>query len=199
MAYKDKDTRKLYDAKNKDKRKAIQNKYYWKHHEEQLARHAKYRIENREKISASQTEYRAKNKEKLKSKNREYYKNNGERVRACARKSKMIRKYGITPEVYKDMFVYQEGACAICGTPPPIDRKLAVDHDHLTGKVRGLLCQKCNVVLGGANDSIEILTKAIKYLKDSGGAYHIDTMAAQELHSVWTAAQLAAGQEALPL
>ena len=82
-----------------------------------------------------------------------------------ARKCKMARKYGITPEEYTAMFLSQNGVCAICGTPPEAHKKLAIDHNHITGKVRGLLCYKCNVMLGSANDSIVILNASIDYLK----------------------------------
>lgn len=59
------------------------------------------------------------------------------------------------------------GLCDICGTEKPgyAGRRLCIDHDHSTGIVRGMLCQKCNVGLGNFNDNLELLEKAIKYLK----------------------------------
>ncbi len=74
--------------------------------------------------------------------------------------------YGLTLEEYQDMVEAQEGRCAICGTdnPTPHDR-LYVDHDHVTGKVRGLLCQKCNLALGLFKDSRDVLGSAILYLE----------------------------------
>jgi hypothetical protein len=56
--------------------------------------------------------------------------------------------YGITPEQYDEMLSAQGGTCAICAAPPRPSRRLAVDHDHQTGKIRGLLCGLCNVSLG---------------------------------------------------
>ena len=56
--------------------------------------------------------------------------------------------------------------CAICGTEFNEKNKGFVDHSHITNEVRGLLCSKCNSLLGMANDDIEILKKAIEYLKD---------------------------------
>lgn len=71
---------------------------------------------------------------------------------------------GMTTEQYDTLFRRQGGVCAICGTAPR-SRRLAVDHDHGNGKVRGLLCKRCNHhLLGGAHDSIELLRKAIDYL-----------------------------------
>lgn len=60
-------------------------------------------------------------------------------------------KYGIdfTPEQYESMHKLQGGVCKICGRPEPASgRRLAVDHDHRTGEVRGLLCTKCNTTVG---------------------------------------------------
>lgn len=73
------------------------------------------------------------------------------------------RKLGVTPEQYEQMLEQQSGVCAIC-EQPEINRELAVDHDHKTNKVRGLLCNNCNQMLGRAKDNIRILTKAIEYL-----------------------------------
>lgn len=73
--------------------------------------------------------------------------------------------YGITKEQYLDLKKEQKGRCAICGkafTAPPL-----VDHNHVTGKIRKLLCCPCNSVIGFAKDSIVILKKAIQYLKEN--------------------------------
>jgi len=77
-------------------------------------------------------------------------------------KYRLKHDYGITLEEYNKILIEQNSVCAICGR---IDiRKLSVDHDHLTKKVRGLLCYKCNLMLGFANDSIPLLEKAIHYI-----------------------------------
>ena len=75
-------------------------------------------------------------------------------------------KYGgMTTEQYDMLLKRQQGCCAICGTAPRT-RRLAVDHDHKTGKVRGLLCKRCNHnLLGAAHDQIPLLRKAIAYLQ----------------------------------
>lgn len=81
------------------------------------------------------------------------------------------RYFGITKEQYFEMHDQQGCVCAICKQPEcSVDRqskkvrRLAVDHCHTTGKIRGLLCSKCNTSLGGFKDSIELLNKAINYL-----------------------------------
>ena len=71
-------------------------------------------------------------------------------------------KYGITDEEYDSLLIKQVARCAICNEHV----KLCVDHDHNTGKVRGLLCNTCNAGLGMFKDSIRLLAGAIVYLQD---------------------------------
>lgn len=82
---------------------------------------------------------------------------------------RMKNKYGITLEQYNEMLERQNGVCAICEqdetrTARGIIRSLAVDHDHETGEVRGLLCASCNQILGFARDNPEVLRSAATYL-----------------------------------
>jgi len=78
---------------------------------------------------------------------------------------RILAMYGVSYAALVDQF---EGKCGICGRSQSIFRKrLAVDHDHLTGRVRGLLCQQCNHGLGNFKDSIALLEKAKAYLGDS--------------------------------
>jgi len=70
--------------------------------------------------------------------------------------------YSLTPEEFTYMVLEQGGVCGICGLVPSA---LFVDHDHVTNKVRGLLCQKCNSGIGFLGDSVEGLEKAVNYLK----------------------------------
>ena len=76
-------------------------------------------------------------------------------------------KYGLTEKEYKNLFVKQNNRCAICGCEFTENNKGFVDHNHKTKKVRGLLCTKCNTILGMANDNISILENSIKYLKET--------------------------------
>ena len=81
-------------------------------------------------------------------------------------KKSRYTKYGITEQKYIDLFNAQEGCCAICGTHQAnLVKSLAIDHCHSKGHVRGLLCTKCNLLLGYANDNEEILLAAINYLR----------------------------------
>ncbi len=83
----------------------------------------------------------------------------------------MKKRYGISVKQYQKLFNFQRGVCAICGGKETRKNKhtkickLSIDHDHETNKIRGLLCSKCNSVLGLVNDNPKILIKAIEYLK----------------------------------
>lgn len=83
--------------------------------------------------------------------------------RTCLEHSKLARLYNLTPERYEQMHAEQGGLCAGCREEKP----LVVDHDHVTGQPRGLLCHNCNLSLGHAQDSTEILKGLIYYLERS--------------------------------
>ena len=90
---------------------------------------------------------------------KEYYRNRS-----------LVGRYGITLQEYNEMLIDQDYSCKVCKVHEKYNdcgRQLAVDHCHDTGKVRGLLCQKCNVGLGLFRDNISFLAEAIKYLEDN--------------------------------
>jgi len=74
------------------------------------------------------------------------------------------KRYGMTRQEYADILAEQDGLCSICKQPEQ-NRRFSVDHCHDTGKIRGLLCSKCNTALGLFNDNIDSLVNAIDYLR----------------------------------
>jgi len=93
-------------------------------------------------------------------------------VRLRNMKSHLKNKFGLTIEDYMSMFNKQSGQCIICGVKPEEytgtskkHKTLHVDHDHITNKVRGLLCHDCNVGLGSFRDNIQNLANAMSYLQ----------------------------------
>lgn len=87
--------------------------------------------------------------------------------KACCRSSEFnpgLSKYGLDQQTYDALVASQNGQCAICGSEAP----LAIDHDHITNKVRGLLCRNCNIGIGHFRDSERHLERAIAYLKKTG-------------------------------
>lgn len=84
--------------------------------------------------------------------------------------NRLWRKFGMTLEEYDDLLVNQGGGCAICDkTPEENGKRLAVDHDHETGEIRGLLCSTCNHALGLMREDPDLLQEAADYLRDYGG------------------------------
>jgi hypothetical protein len=83
------------------------------------------------------------------------------------RREWLLALYGLKPADYDAMLAAQGGACAICGEPGKTwaDRNLNVDHDHETNKVRGLLCGRCNCMLGYARDRTDVLERGAAYLR----------------------------------
>ena len=76
------------------------------------------------------------------------------------------RTFGISLTQYDSMLIAQNGRCAICLDKVTPAKALSVDHNHETGKVRQLLCHLCNVMLGSARESEDILMRAISYLRN---------------------------------
>ena len=133
---------------------------------------------NKEKAKQIASENYHKNKDQINSKRRQDRLINPEKLRAQARanydpiKGKVSgwRAAGIknmTYERYLEMLKNQNDCCAICNThKDSLKRQLAVDHCHITNEARGLLCDACNGGIGKLRDSIVMLKKAIKYLKN---------------------------------
>lgn len=88
------------------------------------------------------------NKAKRRAYTKLYYEKNRARIRLrdkpLFRARALMSKYGLTPRQYDAMLLKQGGVCAICLQPPPAARNLAVDHNRGTGRIRGLLCYRCN-------------------------------------------------------
>lgn len=101
-----------------------------------------------------------KHRESIIKKTREYALSHPE----MRRKIQIKHQYGISQEYYENISNSQNGFCAICGKKPT-KNVLYIDHCHATNKIRGLLCIKCNSLLGFCNDNISVLNSAITYLQ----------------------------------
>jgi hypothetical protein len=143
-------------------------------------------VKNHKKhVLAYARKYRKKNWEKTIKRQREWFRNhpsykkdeNGKTIQKYLDTStscQMLKNYGITLKEYDEMFAKQNGLCFICGNPEKVIcksgklKRLAIDHNHRTGKIRKLLCDDCNVGLGKFRDNIIVMERAIQYLKDHG-------------------------------
>lgn len=76
----------------------------------------------------------------------------------------ILKTYGITSEQYEALYAAQGGSCFICQRAKGISKKLAVDHDHQSGFVRGLLCTTCNKILGHLRDDDYAAARIVSYL-----------------------------------
>ncbi len=125
--------------------------FKWENLEKSFSIGIKVDYSNREEVLSYQKEYRKQRPEINKD-------------------SYLQKRYGISIKEYKEMLDSQNGVCAICycGETAMKNGKplsLAVDHDHTTGDVRGLLCSKHNTGIGGFDDNIEHMKSAIAYLE----------------------------------
>ena len=124
-------------------------------------RNRKWRLNNREKSNEASKKWKDCNKERVKKTAKEWYIKN----KLKQRDYQLQYDYNITLEEYNKLFEKQNGNCAICGKHQSYLKKgLSVDHDHVTGKIRGLLCNNCNAGIGLLKDDIKLLTIAINYL-----------------------------------
>ena|SRR3990170_1348221 len=135
----------------------------------------------REANTAYQCEYARTHQEAKRATRRKYYRTHREARSTAAReyqrspkgqafsRERHLQSYGLTPEQYAEMLVEQKGVCAVCGKPETAQSRLgtpyslAVDHDHETGAVRGLLCGTCNAALGMLGDSSEMILNLLSY------------------------------------
>ncbi len=120
---------------------------------------------NREEKNKYQQEWRKNNRDKYlgyreKEKSHPNYKDWG-------RRSKLKKNFNLSLEDYNDMFNKQNGECACCGVhQSSLSISLAVDHCHKTGKIRKLLCKRCNLVLGLVEEDINLLLNLINYISE---------------------------------
>jgi hypothetical protein len=122
-------------------------------------------LKNPEKVAGYKRRYAEDNPEKVESARKAWRETNPEAHALSARKSHLKTNFGITIEVYDAMLLAQKGRCKICGGNQSARyRYFDVDHDHVTLKVRGLLCRTCNRALGYFERDLAWLKVALAYL-----------------------------------
>lgn len=141
------------------------------------------RVRNSEYDKAYRRKYYAERKVELNKKRAVWGRANRERVRKSQREryarckdnhfwTKLRSMYDLSKEQYEKMLVDQNGVCKVCGCKDPESKRnrgrdgLSVDHCHVTGKIRGLLCTGCNIAIGQAKESPERLEKLAAYLRN---------------------------------
>ncbi len=119
------------------------NGYYHNNEEERREYSRKYKKDNPQQI----IDYELMNKEKRRLQHQEAH---------------LLRSYGISKDIFDGLFILQKKKCLICKKDL---ESYCVDHDHKTGEFRGLVCKRCNTVMGFVDDDISILNNMIKYLR----------------------------------
>jgi hypothetical protein len=123
--------------------------WYWAHREQALASMKRWRQENPDKKRASALNWSKEHPERVRANMRAYHRRT--RLREC----------GSTEEEADCLLVLQENKCYICRR----EVKLTIDHNHVTGKFRGLICSRCNTFLGFIKDDWHVFQRGIDYLR----------------------------------
>lgn len=166
--------------------------YYINNHNKIMSKEKEYRENNKEQIKQQRKNYEINNKEKVRNRHKQYYLNNKEKVQEYHKqyyiknkeyvdnrskkwkvnnKNKVFNimlkyKYGITVEQKNQMIIIQNNKCACCKDPLDNNpRNVCIDHDHITGKLRKVLCQKCNKSLGIMEENVDKISKLLEYAK----------------------------------
>ena len=149
--------------RDKAKQKARASAYYRANKEAIKARVAKWAADNPDKVNSYQKKWQEAHPGLSVFRARKWVALNPERSALTFYKLS-LGKFGLTIEDFDNMFKAQNGTCAICKEACTRHKRLSVDHDHSTGKVRGLLCHRCNCAIGLLRDRSDLLETAAAYL-----------------------------------
>jgi Rps23 Pro-64 3,4-dihydroxylase Tpa1-like proline 4-hydroxylase len=138
--------------------------YYSKNKEQIIEQQKEYKKLNEQICKERSLKYRERTREQAKQRAKTWYSQNKERAKKTNRKNK-LKQYGLTVDQYNQLIENQNNSCLICKKEFSEQIKSHIDHCHASGKVRGILCQKCNQGIGLFYESLESLQSAIEYLK----------------------------------
>ena len=149
-----------YHQNNKERINARTKQWYYDNLEKASEYQKKWSQENREKKREYQKKWAKENPIKVRSDHDKWYKLNKPMVSQKDRIRRLKKIYGLNedPRIHSNK-------CEICSTEEFGKQGSCIDHDHITKKVRGVLCNQCNSILGMAQDNIITLQKSIEYLK----------------------------------
>ena len=160
-AKRQKNAARTEDEKNTQRQK--KREYYWANRErireQQRLRYAC--PEERKRIRAVRQKWRERNIERVHA----YEKATRARRKVLLHAESLKRHYGLSLQQYNAFLRRQHNVCAICGNTNRSGWRLAVDHDHHTGRIRALLCHKCNLALGYLNEDPKLAQKLLRYMQ----------------------------------
>lgn len=150
----------------RQRQKEASKRWRIRHVEEIRAKERSRYAERKEEVAARKRLEYAEDRENKIETVRRWQRRNPEKVKASWRERHLWRWYRLTIAEFDSLFLGQGSRCGICGSESPIGQKhWHIDHDHSTGKIRGILCYYCNLLLGHAKDNTAILRAAIEYLE----------------------------------
>jgi len=157
---------KAWREANKDRIAARNATPEWKAYRAALARARRLTPNGKADEALRRKNYYAQNREMYLRKTKEWRDANPDRVATSLRKSQLLKRYNLTPDMFNEMLGISDGRCYICGDVlARLTKEFpCIDHCHQTGVIRGILCSRCNRMLGLARDNPEILQNAVKYL-----------------------------------
>jgi Recombination endonuclease VII len=126
-----------------------------------------YYLKHKARVNEIKRAWKMRNAERVRKQENERRRRRSPEKKAHARMVKRLWAYGLNRAEFELMFTEQQGMCKICGSPMPKTGKTGaqVDHDHVTGKVRALLCMNCNNGIGALRDDPELMLKAAAYVQ----------------------------------
>jgi len=160
-------------------KRAYNHAYYIAHKEQGKARRKIYEAGRREQRRAHDKEYRLLNRDKIiayqnahrlqhNANNKAYRDAHRDEIHRKSRISWLKTNYGITPEIYEALLLEQGDGCAVCGSSKwrGKNNRPIIDHDHRTGRIRGIVCHGCNIALGYVHDNPQLAIALAIYLQD---------------------------------
>lgn len=154
------------------------DKLYYENNKDRLDDYrSDWRLQNKENKKEYDKKYREENKERKKEYRKAYWQIKGKEINEKRKLSPIYKNiskgytlkknYNITLDDYNKMLLEQDGKCWTCSKDVEEERNkvLCVDHDHLTGKVRKLLCNKCNIAIGLLKEDTKIIENVLNYIK----------------------------------
>lgn len=148
-------------------RKELLAAYYAANRDAALERGRAYYQKNKKRLRAAASLWRDKNRDRIREQQRIAYRKNRPKRLDDVKTRALKVLYGLSRKDFARMMLSSMGLCEICRRPEPTHGgRLCVDHDHKTGKARGLLCRACNTGLGMFRDSKNVLVLATGYLDD---------------------------------
>jgi hypothetical protein len=142
--------------------------YYVIHRDKIKTRSRVWREKHKQKANEQSRAYYAKNRERVLSQGKQYRRDNRERVKLAEAGKHRRLKYGIDSTMFERMLIDCNRSCSACKTTFSNSVRIAVDHNHSTGAIRGLLCHPCNFAAGRVFDDPGTLRRLAQYLIEAG-------------------------------